>query len=149
MNPNSPLLLALFTSLLGCEEPVCMPEPLETAQLEDLYGCVNTPYQMNIDLDNSFEIIRDTTAFQQWVSGNCLAPIDFGKYDLIIGKQFLTNGVSDIAYQYFRRCTPDIYLLEVRIALNATTEAPNVTYHTLIPKLAEQERVKVEVIIQN
>jgi len=90
-----------------------------------------------------------TTSFQQGVMGTCKPDIDFERYDLILGKQFLTHGFSEIAYEYYQKCTAGEYLLEVRISLNATTEAPNITYHALVPKIGHGEAVRREVLLQN
>lgn len=65
----------------GCDKLV----PI--ANLEDLYGCENTAYQMEIDLTEDHTIIRSQAEFEELVSGSCLPEIDFTEHNLVIGKK--------------------------------------------------------------
>jgi hypothetical protein len=142
------LLVSISLLFASCSKEECSPMNVNITNLEDEYGCVNTPYQMNIDLNQNFTIIRTPSEFNQVVTGSCQPDIDFDKYSLIIGKQGLSNGVSDITYLLSEECNADDYNLTVTFIKNATTEAPNLTWHVLTPHLDDNDQVKVIIEIQ-
>lgn len=143
------LLVTSFASICSCEsdDDVCLPIFLEITSLENEYDCVNTPYQMDIDLSEQFVIIRSQLVFDELVTGSCTPDIDFGVYDLLIGKKGLSSGFDSINYDgLVKDCNTGHLALTITFVLNATAEAPNVTYHALVPKLAEGENINVTIL---
>ncbi len=145
------ILLSCFALLvfIGCEKASvdpCVAEELQTVSLETEYGCIETPYQMDINAPESFAILRNQTDFNLAVTGSCLPEIDFDQYDLIIGKKQLTSGVASIAYDFRRNCDPESHLLTVEFTLNPLAIAPNLTFHALVPKLDPSAAVSVETL---
>ena len=104
---------------------------------------------MEIDLSNDFTIIRTQNIFNDLVSGSCHPEIDFGIYDLIIGKKGLVSGNSSIDYELTENCETHNQNLKVTFNQNATMIAPNLTYHALIPKLENRQTVSVDIEINN
>ena len=128
----------------------CSPVVLEITSLENEYGCINTPYGVDIDLSETFTIIRSQAIFDELVTGNCMPQIDFTMYDLLIGKKGLTNGFDSIVYDgLVKNCDNGQLSLTVTFTLNATTEAPNATYHALVPKLEVNEIINVSLVTLN
>jgi hypothetical protein len=132
-------MLVMIAFLSSCsKDDECKTETIELKSLEDEYGCVNTKYEMELDLTNQFTIIKSQVDFDFFVTGSCMPPnIDFTTYDLIAGKQGLTSGNTSIDYAMVKECDPVRYSMTVTFNQNATTEAPNLTYHALAPKLEE------------
>lgn len=140
------LLVFLVNSCSNDDQ--CTPGTIAITSLESEYGCVNTPYQMDIDLTDDFIIIRSQTVFDNLVTGECTPQIDFDAYDLIIGKKGLTNGFQTIDYDGLTvNCDNGQLYLTVTFILNATAEAPNATYHALVPKLAADQLVNVTIVV--
>lgn len=141
--------LLLNSCMLPVEEPAeCLGAELPVKRLETEYGCQSTTRQMNINLSETYTVIRSQQEFERQVSGTCRPQIDFATYDLVIGKKGLPNGPGGITYTLRRECTGTKVLLNVTISLGMTTEAPNITYHALIPKLAAGQEVGVEVVVK-
>jgi hypothetical protein len=128
-------------------EPECTDTPISFTNLEKEYGCINTKRDMDIDLDNNFVIISSQAAFDALVTGTCMPEIDFAEFDLVIGKQFLNTGNDTIEYALAELCEDEGLQLVVTFNQNNTSEAPNLTYHILAPKLDNPERLEVEIII--
>jgi len=126
----------------------CTPQALPVKSLETEYGCVNTKYQLNnIVLGDNYIIIRNQNEFNNWTDDlGCRPEIDFDTYDLILGKKQLTSGNQSIQYQYMDNCTEK--KLTVTFIQDATMVAPVLIYHALIPKLANNEQVVVQTIVQ-
>jgi hypothetical protein len=143
------LLLFLGLVLLsGCSnDDDCTDTVLNTTSLEIEYGCTNTKYQMDIELSENFMIIKNQLDFAEFVSGSCQPTIDFSIYDLIIGKKGLANGNSSIDNELIKNCETGNENLIVTFNQNETTEAPNLTYHALIPKLGDEQELNIEIII--
>ncbi|MFN2422936.1 MAG: hypothetical protein ABR572_04100 [Cryomorphaceae bacterium] len=137
----------LTTGLVACnnddETGRCDGSPREFTSLEAEYGCANTQNAMGIGIENDFTIISTQFWFDSLVTGFCNPIIDFDTYDLIIGRQTLSNGVDGINYSYRRACPTRRYELRVTFTLNDATVAPTVTYHILVPKIADDEAVDV------
>ena len=125
---------------------MCEDSLLDVLSLENEYGCVNTKYQMEIDLRENFTIIRSKAKFEQMVSGSCDVMIDFTKYDLLVGKKGFTNGNSRIEYTLLKRCDYKNLELTVTFFQNITTVAPNLTYHGLIEKLDPEEEIEIVIV---
>ncbi|MAN58204.1 MAG: hypothetical protein CMC08_00010 [Flavobacteriaceae bacterium] len=147
------LLVAVTWSLFACSNdddsdgPACTNTPIAFTDLEKQYGCTNTKREMDINLNDTFVIISSQEAFNALVTGTCTPQIDFGTYDLIIGKQFLSSGNDSIEYELVDVCDSDDILLTVTFNQNNTSEAPNLTYHLLAPKLESPENLEVEILI--
>ncbi|MDL2262396.1 hypothetical protein LJC11_02710 [Bacteroidales bacterium OttesenSCG-928-I21] len=145
------LSIAIWCMLaISCEKDEnkeCENKSLEIESLENLYGCENTKYQMDVNLSNNFIIIRSQSQFNNYVIGTCQPEINFETYDLIIGKQSLTSGNSYISYELTEDCETSNLLLFVTFHQNITTEAPNLTYHALIPKLESEQVIDIEIDI--
>ncbi len=142
------IILILFLGIFSCNnDDDCTDTILNTTSLETEYGCTNTKYQMDIELSENYMIIRNQLDFAEFVSGSCQATIDFSVYDLIIGKKGLTSGNSSIDYELIENCKTGNENLIVTFNQNETTEAPNLIYHALIPKLRDKQELNVEIII--
>lgn len=149
----STLFAGTLLVLSGCITPVdepaeCLGSELQVKSLETEYGCQNTIRQMSINLSETYTVIRSQQEFDQRVSGSCRPQIDFATYDLVIGKKGLANGPGGIAYTLRRECNSNNMTLHVAIGRSMTTEAPNITYHALIPKLAAGQEVGVQVEVK-
>jgi hypothetical protein len=143
----SGVLALLFTSCATCEgdkEP-CADTALPTTSLEKEYGCTDSRRQLSINLDQTYTIIRNQADFDKLVTGSCHPQIDFTKYDLVIGNKGSASGSSSIAYTYARECQTGQLKLQVKFTQGMTNDAPILTYHALVPKLAPQETVQVDV----
>ncbi|WP_028873620.1 hypothetical protein [Psychroserpens burtonensis] len=128
----------------------CIPLTIDITSLEVEYGCINTPYQMDINISEDFIIIRSQTIFDDLVTGTCTPQIDFEAFDLLIGKKALTNGFDTIDYDGLEKnCDNNQLSLSISFILNDTAEAPNVTYHVLVPKLPENELITVSLVTIN
>ncbi|OUR97715.1 hypothetical protein A9Q86_16005 [Flavobacteriales bacterium 33_180_T64] len=137
-------LCVLFSSCSS--DDACSPGVIVITNLEDEYSCVNTAYEMDIQLVDEFIIIRSQSDFNNLVTGSCMPQIDFTTFDLLIGKQGLSNGVDTIVYDgIIRNCDDNQLYLTVIFIQNATTEAPNLTYHVLVPKLGATETINVSI----
>jgi hypothetical protein len=151
----SAILVILFA--VACEKenasettPPCDGNPLVIKTLESEYGCTNTKNSMQINLQDTFTVIKTAAAFTQQVSGTCTPAIDFTAYDLIIGKKTLTTGNQSIAYEAKINCTTEKLELKVIFNQNVAGNAPNLTYHILVPKALNvtQQNVKLTYQIQ-
>ena len=145
------LIISILTivTLVGCEnEDECKNTTLKIESLENLYGCSDTRYGLECRLDNDYEIIRSQQKFQNFTTGTCRPEIDFQSYDLIVGKKGLTSGNSSIEYDLIKDCQKNIKILTVTFNQNMTTVAPNLTYHALVPKLGDEETIRVDIEIK-
>ena len=142
------LLSSLFLLLTNCkDDEECTDIELAFTSLEAAYGCTNTPFQMNIDLEEDFTIISTQETFDTLITGSCTPEIDFDTYDLIIGKKALGNGVASISYEMIQDCEDESIALTVTVVTDDTEIAPNITYHVLVNKLEFDETVNVEVTV--
>ncbi|WP_426490933.1 hypothetical protein [Hymenobacter sp. 102] len=141
------VLALLFTGCITCEgdtEP-CADATLPVTSLEKEYGCGDTRRQLSVDLNQTYTIIRNQPDFDRLVTGNCHPQIDFTKYDLVIGNKGTASGSSSISYAYKQECETGRRHLQVTFTAGMTNDAPILTYHALVPKLAAQETVHVDV----
>jgi hypothetical protein len=143
-------LIFIIVSLLSlsCEkDEECQVKVLEVKQLDSYYAdCIDPRYSLKIDLSDNHTIIRSQQEFESKVSGSCNPVIDFSSYDLVIGKKRLTSGNDFINYRLVKDCSNKAKLT-VTFHQNVTLEAPDLTYHALIPKLGDEETVNVEVVV--
>jgi hypothetical protein len=143
------LALSVLLGLMSCDKKnECISTELIVKSLETEYGCADTRYGLQIDLSETYTIIRTQQDFENKVSGNCIPKIDFSSYDLVIGKKGLTSGNASIDYNLTKDCK-NILKLQVTFNQSVTQNAPIVTYHALIPKLGDEETVTVEFVYKN
>ncbi len=139
--------LALLIASIAChheDDNDCSDKKIEVKHLENEYGCTN----IDINLSDNYMIIRNFSDYTQYVSNNCQTDVDFNTYDLVIGKQQLSNGLASIEYELIENCKTGDQHLKISFKLSDTAEAPNVTYNALIPKLDENQELNVEIIIK-
>ncbi|TGE08289.1 hypothetical protein [Hymenobacter fodinae] len=141
------ILALVVTGCVTCvgENEPCADATLPTTSLEKEYGCTDSRRQLSIGLDQTYTIIRNQADFDKLVTGSCHPQIDFTKYDLVIGNKGTASGSSSIAYTYARECETGQLKLRVKFTQGMTNDAPILTYHALVPKLAPQETVQVDV----
>ena len=143
--------LLLLTIAMSCnkndDSSTCEDTLVNFTSLEEEYGCTNTPFTLDINLENTFTVIRSQDAFTALTTGECAPEIDFETYDLIIGKQALSNGFDSITYVALEDCTDNAVNLTVTFTTNLTAIAPNATYHILVSKLTNPQGTTVDVII--
>ncbi len=137
------LITILLISCSTNDDSGCFVSDIDYTNLEAAYSCENTKYLVDIDLQDTFVLINSQAEFDAQITGTCMPQIDFETYTLIIGKQGLANGNTSISYDYINDCEIDTNTLTVTFTQNATTEAPNITYHILSPKIAESTTVEV------
>lgn len=92
----------------------------------------------NIDITNTYTIIRSKETYDAIVTGDCHPPIDFSIYDLVIGKQSSGNENDTIKYDLRRTCPDNELTLNVDIIKSLMTRPDNVVYHAVIPKLGDE-----------
>jgi hypothetical protein len=80
------------------------------------------------------------------IDGTCKPTVDFGKYDLVIGKKSTPSQVDTIYYEYKRDCPDQDLVLSVEMILVPGTAVDNVVFHSLIPKLGDEETLLLNVI---
>ena len=126
----------------------CVSDEIAITSLEEEYNCENTENLLDIDLEEAFAIITTQDEFENKVLGDCAPQIDFDSFDLLIGKKAFAQGNDSIAYQLVENCKSNVLQLSVVFLQNDTTEAPNLTYHVLLPKLEQNKTVEVTIVVQ-
>ncbi len=134
-----------FTCNKASTEAGCTPTSLAVKTLETEYGCTNTAMQLGINLSDTFTIIESQTQFTTLVSG-CTPNVDFSQYSLLIGKKRLNGGLQSISYELKDECANG-YVLNVKFTKSLASNAPNVTYHVLLPKLSNNKPVTVNTAV--
>ncbi|MCU0333432.1 MAG: hypothetical protein MUF62_00125 [Chitinophagaceae bacterium] len=125
----------------------CGVDTLKPQNTEQVYGCTNTAYQMQVAIRDSFLLITNAADYQLLVKGSCTPVIDFDKYCLLIGKRQLQQGLQAISYQLYYHCPKNCYEVQVKLQQHLGMQAPNVTWHLLLPKLASAQTVEVKLTI--
>ena len=89
---SSTTAIVFNTLLLTCSKEDnnsmdCNGTQLPFTSIETYFGCPNTKYSMDIDLNNTYTIIRNQAQFDQLVTipDDCPINLDLTNYDLIIG----------------------------------------------------------------
>lgn len=139
----------VLNSCGSSDDPGCFVSDINFTNLESAFDCENTENLLEIDLQDTFTLINTQADFEGQTSGPCAPEIDFENFTLIIGKQSLANGNSSISYDYTNDCATNSNTLNVTFNQNATTEAPNITYHILSPKIEEGTTLEVIIEINN
>lgn len=132
----------------SCKKNDCKEELRSVKHFESEFGCVNTKYDLSIDLYNSFAVIRNKDDYDTKVSGTCHPEIDFTAYDLVIGKQTTTYKNDTILYDFRIACPEDQLSLSVNIIQSDVNVADAVVFHALIPKLGDEEPLYIVVNIK-
>jgi hypothetical protein len=138
--------VVIFISGLACtKKDNCKEVLLIVKHFETEYGCMETKHNLSIDLTDSCTIIRSKTDFDSKVSGICHPDIDFSLYDLIIGKKTSSNQNDTIVYDLRKTCPDNQLTLTVEIIQGDLTQPDNITYHALIPKLGDEETLRISI----
>ncbi|HET6556038.1 MAG TPA: hypothetical protein VFG54_01915 [Prolixibacteraceae bacterium] len=102
-------------------------------------------YSIQVDRNNDYVIIRSREIYDARVTGDCHPVVDFSRYDLLIGRQSSGNEIDTILYDLGRTCPDDELTLSVDIIQSAAARPDNVVYHALIPKLGDEETIRVKI----
>lgn len=140
------IILLMINFMVSSCKKECEEITYKVESLENLYGCTNTRYDIEIDLSDDALIISSQASFDSWIQGPCMPTIDFGKYDLIIGKKSTLSQVDTIYYEYKRDCPDQDLVLSIEIIQTPATAIDNVVFHALIPKLGDEETLFLNVI---
>lgn len=143
------ILVFLFT---GCDNKTVLDKSykmIEAQNLETLYGCTNTTFGLDIEIENSYLVITSQSDYNRLVkSTTCNPLIDFNSYNLLIGKKGLSTGNSSIEYELKENSLGELDV-KVKFNQNMAQNAPIVVYNVLIPKKFNSSNVKVEYQIKN
>ncbi len=135
--------------LSGCnDDDACDRSPIEANNFETLFGCSNTAFDMGVALENDFTLISSQEQFDDEVTGFCRPELDYASVDLIIGRTVLNRGFQSVSYTYNRACPTRRYELRVLFTLTDEVVSPTVTYHVVVPKIAETEAVDVRIEVR-
>lgn len=150
MNFKLFLFSIFIVSVFSCKkvEERCSDSPINFSSIEEIYDCGDTRYDLDIHLNSGHLIISNQSDFDTLVSGICSPIIDFSTYDLVIGKKQLQNGNRAISYEYGKSCENNNLRLTATFYQLETSEAPNLTYHALVPKLENGQGLDVLLIIK-
>ncbi len=102
----------------------------------------------SIDIQNDYTIIRSKEIYDSKVTGDCHPTIDFSQYDLVIGRQSSGNENDTIKYDLRRTCPDNELILTVDIIQSLRTRPDNIVFHALIPKLGDEELLKVKINVK-
>jgi hypothetical protein len=138
----------LICILSCCKKDNCKEELVTIKHFETEYGCANTRFSLQIDLNNECTIIRSKETYDSKVTGSCHPEIDFSLYDLIIGKQSTGNFNDTILYDLRRTCPEKALTLTVDVIQSDLTQPSTVTYHALIPKLGDEENLNIKINVR-
>lgn len=143
-----PAFVLLLNTTCGKNEEICVSTDLGIIlpSIEKTYGCTDTRRSLDIALNNDYTVISNKAEYDEKVTGACHPDIDFDKYDLLIGKMGLATGNESVHYNLRGDCAGN-RVLRVSFFQNETTEAPNITYHVLLPKAEDNHRIIVETTI--
>jgi hypothetical protein len=144
------VLISLFLILiLSCKKKdSCKEEVMATKQFETEFGCFDTRHTLNIGLTNDLVLIQSKDVYDATVTGPCHPIIDFNTYDLVIGKQSVSNLNDTIIYDLRNVCPDNALTLTIDIIQSAVTQPDNVTYHTIIPKVADGKTIYINLNVR-
>lgn len=135
-------LLISFTLLSACSSDDCESTRARTTGLEAL-SCGDRAYDLSINTESDFELIRSQDDYARLVTGICNPTIDWTQYDLIIGNAPITHELVRIDSYVYRDCTNNVINLDVTIVLNTVEVDKTISWSALIPKLSDQESIYV------
>ena len=142
------IIPVLLICLSSCKKNDCKEELRTVKHFESEYGCVNTKYDLKINLTNNVTVIRSEDDYDTRVTGTCHPEIDFNLYDLVIGKQATAYRIDTILYDYRIACPEDQLSLSVEIIQSDANVADEVVFHAMIPKLGDDELLYINVNIK-
>jgi hypothetical protein len=144
------LAIGVFLILiLSCKKKdTCKEELMATKQFETEFGCADTRHTINIDLTNDLVLIQSKDVYDATVTGPCHPEIDFTAYDLVIGKQSVSNLNDTIIYDLRNVCPDNALTLTIDIIQGSATQPDNVTYHTIIPKVADGKTIYINLNVR-
>ena len=140
---NIILILALLFVSIACNQIKDCEEIQLTTHHFDCEMTWNS-----IDIQNDYTIIRSKEIYDSKVTGDCHPTIDFSLYDLVIGRQSSGNENDTIKYDLRRTCPDNELILTVDIIQSDATGPDNVVYHALIPKLGDEETLKIKINVK-
>ncbi len=138
----------LFAAFVGCgSEDDCNNNTQDVLCLDD-FGCPNAAFQVSIESQQEFQLIRNQEDFDIMVFTRCGVQIDWDAYDLVIGTVRLTSGLSNIQKRSTKNCITNQNLLDIVINTNISTSAATITWQAVIPKLDDNESLFVDISVQ-
>ena len=147
---NTILLSTLLICIMSCtKKDDCKEEIISIKNFETDYGCVNTRFNLNVNLNNECTVIRSKEDYDNQVSGTCHPEIDFSKYDLVIGKQSTGNFNDTVLFDLRRICPDKELTLTIDVIQLDITQPSTIVYHTLIPKLVDNETLNIFIKLEN
>lgn len=130
-------LISIFFTIGCCKEAEICTKNISNkiSSVETIYNCDDSINEMQLISDLNYQIILDNETYNNQVSGICHPPIDFEKYNLIIGKNYSFNKISKFEYEFYETCESGIYKLFIKPKkeMNILLEK-FYYYHILIPK---------------
>ena len=142
------IYVILIATLVSCgSDDDCNGNTQEVLCLDD-FGCPNAAFLVSIESQQEFQLIRNQEDFELMVFAECDIEVDWDVYDLVIGSVGLTSGLADIQKSISENCATNQNLLEININTNLTTVAGVITWQAVIPKLADDESLFVEISIE-
>ncbi|MCX6255737.1 MAG: hypothetical protein NTV31_14870 [Bacteroidia bacterium] len=143
------LISAFMICTLSCsKKDDCNEELMTVKNFETEYGCENTRFVLQIDLNNDCTIIRSKETYDTKVTGTCHPEIDFSLYDLVIGKQSTGNFNDTILYDLRKTCPEKELTLTIDVIQSDITQPSTVAYHALIPKLGDEESLNIRINVR-
>lgn len=134
----------LFVCMACNQKDDCQDEKLSVHQLD----CENRRYSPQVDINNNYVLIRSREIYDARVTGDCHPVVDFTRYDLLIGRQSSGNEVDTILYDLRKTCPNDELTLTIDVVQSGATRPDNVVYHALIPKMRDEETLRVKINLQ-
>ncbi len=142
------MCLVLFAALLSCgSEDDCNGNRQDVLCLDD-FGCPNAAFLVSIESQQEFQLIRNQEDFNIMVFTSCDVQIDWEAYDLVIGALGLSSGLRDIEKSIRKNCLLNQNLLDIVVNTNLTASADRITWQAVIPKLADDESLFVDITIE-
>lgn len=141
---------ALLICILSCSKKNdCREEVMSVKNFETDFGCTNTRFSLIVNLTNECTIIRSKESYDSQVSGTCHPEIDFSLYDLVIGKQSTGNFNDTVLFDLRKTCPDKELTLTIDVIQLDITQPSTIVYHALIPKLGDEESLKILINIKN
>ena len=140
------ILCLLLGSITGCtDNNQCEAGNQAVKSLQD-FGCSNVAYNVDVFSANEYALIRSEEEYNQNVEASCQPNVDWNNYDLIIGKQQLSNGLERIERNLVVNCSTNQLTLQFTFYLSITQIAPEITFDAMIPKMMDNQDLYVELI---
>ena len=108
----------------------------------------NAAFLVSIESQQEFQLIRNQEDFDIMVFTSCDVQIDWEVYDLVIGAIGLSSGLMNIEKSIRTNCLLNQNLLDIVINTNITASADRITWQAVIPKLADDESLFVDITVE-